>query len=36
VYILFKIPAMSHSLFGGGGGHGGGLGVVALAVRAAL
>ena len=36
VYILFKIPAMSHSLFGGGGGHGGGLGVVAMAVRAAV
>ncbi len=36
VYILFKIPTMSHSLFGGSGGHGGGLGVVAMAVRAAL
>src|SRR5271170_6229451 len=36
VYILFKIPSMSHSLFGGSGGHGGGLGVVAMAVRAAL
>jgi type IV secretory pathway VirB6-like protein len=36
VYILFKIPTMSHSLFGSSGGHGGGLGVVAMAVRAAL
>src|SRR6202521_788972 len=36
VYILFKIPAMSHSLFGGSGGHGGGLGVAAMAVRAML
>ena len=25
VYILFKIPSMTHSLFGGGGGGGGGL-----------
>src|ERR1019366_914881 len=36
VYILFKIPTMSHSLFGGSGGHGGGLGMVSMAVRAAL
>ena len=32
VYILFKIPSMTHSLFGGGGG--GGLGMIAMAVRA--
>src|SRR5450755_2474571 len=31
IYILFKIPAMSHSLFCGGGGHGGGLGFVSMA-----
>jgi hypothetical protein len=36
VYILFKIPAMSHSLFGGGGGHGGGLGAAMMAARAVL
>jgi type IV secretory pathway VirB6-like protein len=36
VYILFKIPAMSHSLFGSGGGHDGGVGVVVMAARAAL
>src|SRR6202789_322603 len=37
VYILFKIPAMTHSLFGGGtGGHGGGLGAAMMAVRAAM
>ena len=34
VYILFKIPAMSHSLFGSGGGGGGGLGMLAMAIRA--
>ncbi len=34
VYILFKIPSMSHSLFGGGGGGGGGLGMMAMAIRA--
>jgi type IV secretory pathway VirB6-like protein len=37
VYILFKIPAMTQSLFGGHtGGHDGGMGVAMLAVRAAL
>jgi hypothetical protein len=36
IYILFKIPTMTHSLFGGGiGGHGGGLGVV-MALRSAI
>jgi hypothetical protein len=34
VYILFKIPSMTHSLFGGGGGGGGGLGMIAMAIRA--
>ncbi len=33
IYILFKIPTMTHSLFGSGGGGGGGLGVLAMAVR---
>ena len=37
VYILFKIPAMTHSLFTGHtGGHGGGLGAAMLALRAAM
>ena len=37
IYILFKIPTMTHSLFTGGtGGHGGGLGVAVMAVRAAM
>jgi hypothetical protein len=37
VYILFKIPTMTHSLFGGSsGGHGGGLGVAMMAIRAAM
>ena len=37
VYILFKIPTMTHSLFSGGiGGHGGGLGVAMLAIRAGI
>jgi hypothetical protein len=37
VYILFKIPAMTQSLFGGHtGGHDGGLGVAMMAIRAAL
>ena len=37
VYILFKIPTMTHSLFSGGtGGHGGGLGVAMMALRAAM
>ena len=36
IYILFKIPTMTHSLFGGGiSGHGGGLGVV-MALRSAI
>jgi type IV secretory pathway VirB6-like protein len=36
IYILFKIPTMTHSLFGGSiGGHGGGLGVV-MALRSAI
>jgi hypothetical protein len=37
VYILFKIPTMTHSLFTGGtGGHGGGLGVAMMAIRGAM
>jgi hypothetical protein len=37
IYILFKIPTMTHSLFTGGtGGHGGGLGVAVMAIRAAI
>ena len=37
IYILFKIPAMTHSLFTGHtGGHGGGLGAAMLALRAAM
>ena len=37
VYILFKIPTMTHSLFSGGsGGHGGGLGAAMLAIRALM
>ena len=37
IYILFKIPAMTQSLFSGGtGGHGGGLGVAMMAMRAAM
>jgi hypothetical protein len=37
IYILFKIPAMTHSLFTGGtGGHGGGLGVAMMAIRGAM
>jgi hypothetical protein len=35
VYILFKIPTMSHSLFGGSGGHGG-LTAALMAARAIL
>jgi len=36
IHILFQIPAMTHSLFSGGtGGHGGGLGMAMLAMRAA-
>jgi hypothetical protein len=37
IYILFKIPTMTHSLFTGAiGGHGGGLGVAVMAMRAAM
>jgi hypothetical protein len=37
IYILFMIPTMTHSLFTGGtGGHGGGLGVAVMAIRAAM
>ena len=37
IYILFKIPTMTHSLFTGAtGGHGGGLGVAVAALRAAI
>ena len=37
VYILFKIPAMTQSLFGGHtGGHDGGMGVAMMAIRAAI
>jgi type IV secretory pathway VirB6-like protein len=37
IYILFKIPTMTHSLFTGGtGGHGGGLGVAIMAIRGAM
>ena len=37
IYILFKIPTMTHSLFTGGtGGHGGDLGVAVMAIRAAM
>ena len=37
IYILFKIPTMTHSLFTGGtGGHGGGLGLAMAAIRAAM
>jgi hypothetical protein len=37
IYILFKIPTMTHSLFTGGiGGHSGGLGVAVMAIRAAI
>jgi hypothetical protein len=37
VYILFKIPTMTHSLFTGGtGGHGGGLGAAMMAIRAVM
>ena len=34
IYILFKIPTMTHTLFTGGiGGHGGGLGIAMMAIR---
>jgi hypothetical protein len=37
IYILFKIPTMTHSLFTGGtGGHDGGLGMAVMAIRAAM
>ena len=37
IYILFKVPAMTQSLFGGHtGGHDGGMGVAMMAIRAAL
>src|SRR5215472_7278796 len=37
IYILFKIPTMTHSLFTGHtGGHGGGLGIAMMALRAAM
>jgi len=36
IYILFKIPVMTHSLFSGGTGHGGGIGAVMMALRAAM
>ena len=37
IYILFKIPTMTHSLFTGGtGGHGGGLGAAMMVIRAAM
>ncbi len=37
IYILFKIPTMTHTLFTGGtGGHGGGLGLAMMAIRGAM
>lgn len=37
IYILFKVPAMTHSLFGGGtGGHDAGLGLAMMAMRARM
>ena len=37
IYILFKIPTMTHSLFTGGtGGHGGGMAMAMMAIRAAI
>ncbi len=37
IYILFKIPTMTHTLFTGGtGGHGGGLGIAMMAIRGAI
>ena len=37
IYILFKIPTMTHSLFTGGtGGHGGGMAMAMMAIRAAM
>jgi hypothetical protein len=37
IYILLKIPTMTHTLFTGGtGGHGGGLGIAMMAIRGAM
>src|SRR5450432_1014957 len=37
IYILFKIPTITHTLFTGGtGGHGGGLGIAMMAIRGAM
>src|SRR6266853_2060102 len=37
IYILFKIPTMTHSLFTGGtGGHGGGVAMAVMAIRGAM
>lgn len=36
IYILFKIPTMTHSLFSGGVGGHGGLGAAMMAIRAAM
>ncbi len=36
IYSLFKIPAMTQSLIGSGGGHDGGLGMLMLAARGAM
>jgi type IV secretory pathway VirB6-like protein len=37
IYILLKIPTMTHTLFTGGtGGHGGGLGIATMAIRGAM
>src|ERR1700720_3938421 len=37
IYILLKIPTMTHTLFTGGtGGHGGGLGIATMAIRGAI
>jgi TrbL/VirB6 plasmid conjugal transfer protein len=37
IYILLKIPTMTHTLFtGGSGGHGGGLGIATMAIRGAM
>ncbi len=37
IYILFKIPTMTHTLFTGGtSGHGGGLGIAMMAIRGAM
>jgi TrbL/VirB6 plasmid conjugal transfer protein len=37
IYILFKIPTMTHTLFTGStGGHGGGLGAAMMAIRAVM